>query len=178
LIEIAWEATHGSEDYRKPQELTALLVLHVVQDCGYLLLDVPSGISKCLHLGDYCTLEDMRRATRERTQLALPEMARKELVNLRARPGISTLLVRWHDPVNLLGYPVTQPGEADSRQVALKPVAGQYSMQPVLLPLDSQTTRFPFDCNGVLSHSALKAVEEEGIRFERRSQLLLSSFEQ
>ncbi|HZW31978.1 MAG TPA: hypothetical protein VFF52_14805, partial [Isosphaeraceae bacterium] len=92
LIEVAWLASRGVP-YVKPPQARPLLVMHVAAGRGYLLLDVPAGMSQCFLVDEETSLHDLVVASQSGALLPLPVAVRRALSNVEG-----PLVVRWRDP--------------------------------------------------------------------------------
>ena len=107
LLEIQWEATRGSY-YVKPEEAMPTLALYVLDECCYLLIDLPRGASMCVSLADDFDVEEIRNACFSADQRhSLPRQIEKQLTLWRQAnaPDDDKIKVkcRWQDPVRAIG---------------------------------------------------------------------------
>ena len=166
LIEIAWEATRGT-DFIKPTDPKPLLVVFTIGNQQFFLLDNPTGKSGLYVSVEKEAEEDLLAASIDpQSRLVFPDLLRKELRELRRE----STLVHWRDPTIGLGYKRSFPlvdGRYSVRKLDLSS-AGLRQMDANSGGLEiDQKANFPFQVYGEIS--------EFGASDDSETELTLSS---
>ena len=146
LIEIAYEATHGTP-YRKSGSVQPLLAMYIANKKCYLLVDAPGSVSQTFTVDESISVEDFMAASDAsvRDHLPLPDVVRRILRELEPTSDQKSVELRWRDPVLSIGVERKSPAESGF-VVTLRPDLDARSL-PEQADADI-TLRFPFNLQG------------------------------
>lgn len=102
LLEIHWEATRGTP-YIKPERVSPVLSVFVLDGEGLLLVDLPGGEGRCVPLADHCDLAKIQQACQKDSDgVPLPFEIQKLLVQWKATGNCPSGCVDvWLDEASL-----------------------------------------------------------------------------